>query len=101
MPVTYPRTGGPVGIWKLLSIRVAFRRINVRTRFGRRCQPAYAPAPTSQGQRVRYSDVRAWANVYCERRKAMTKTAVNDLRPCWRCDGIAFWRARDGVVHCA
>ena len=31
----------------------------------------------------------------------MTKTAVNDLRPCWRCDGITFWRARDGVVHCA
>jgi len=26
----------------------------------------------------------------------MTKTAVNDLRPCWRCDGITFWRARDG-----
>jgi hypothetical protein len=31
----------------------------------------------------------------------MTKTAVNDLRPCWRCDGITFWRARDGVVQCA
>ena len=31
----------------------------------------------------------------------MTKTAVNKLRPCWRCDGITFWRARDGVVHCA
>ena len=30
----------------------------------------------------------------------MTKTAVNDLRPCWRCDGITFWRERDGVVHC-
>jgi hypothetical protein len=35
------------------------------------------------------------------RGKAMTKTAVNDLRPCWRCDGITFWRARDGVVHCS
>jgi hypothetical protein len=56
---------------------------------------------TSQGLRVRYGDVRAWANVYSERGKAMTKTAVNDLRPCWRCDGITFWRARDGVVHCA
>ena len=31
----------------------------------------------------------------------MTKTAVNDLRPCWRCDGITFWRARDGAIHCA
>ena len=31
----------------------------------------------------------------------MTKTAMNDLMPCWRCDGITFWRARDGVVHCA
>jgi hypothetical protein len=31
----------------------------------------------------------------------MTKAAVSDLRPCWRCDGITFWRARDGVVHCA
>ena len=29
----------------------------------------------------------------------MTKTAVNDLRPCWRCDGITFWRARDGVIQ--
>ena len=31
----------------------------------------------------------------------MTKTAVNDLRPCWRCDGITLWRSRDGVIHCA
>src|SRR5215472_12813133 len=31
----------------------------------------------------------------------MTKTAVNDLRPCWRCDGITLWRSRGGVVHCA
>ena len=31
----------------------------------------------------------------------MTKTAVNDLRPCWHCDGIAFWPARDGAIHCA
>ena len=31
----------------------------------------------------------------------MKKTAVNDLRPCWRCDGITFWRARDGAVRCA
>jgi len=31
----------------------------------------------------------------------MTKTAVNDLMPCWRCNGNSFWRARDGVVHCA
>ena len=31
----------------------------------------------------------------------MTKTAVNELGPCWRCYGITFWRARDGVVHCA
>ena len=31
----------------------------------------------------------------------MTKAVVNDLRPCWRCDGITFWRIRDGVVHCA
>jgi hypothetical protein len=31
----------------------------------------------------------------------MMKTAVNDLRPCWRCDGIAFWPARDGAIHCA
>ena len=23
------------------------------------------------------------------------------LRPCWRCDGITFWQACDGVVHCA
>jgi len=31
----------------------------------------------------------------------MTKTAVNDLRPCWRCDGITLWRSRDGAIHCA
>jgi len=31
----------------------------------------------------------------------MTKTAMNDLRPCWRCEGITLWRSRDGVVHCA
>jgi hypothetical protein len=31
----------------------------------------------------------------------MTKTAVNDLRPCLRCDGITFWRTRDGAIHCA
>src|SRR5215472_243479 len=31
----------------------------------------------------------------------MAKTAVSDLRPCWRCDGITFWRARDGAIHCA
>src|SRR5215472_4284934 len=29
------------------------------------------------------------------------KTAVNDLMPCWRRNGNSFWRARDGVVHCA
>src|SRR5262249_51556825 len=46
------------------------------------------------------SDIRRtrWHNA---RGEAMTKTAANDLRPCWRCDGITFWRARDGVVHCA
>jgi hypothetical protein len=31
----------------------------------------------------------------------MTKPAVNDLGPCLRCDGITFWRARDGAIHCA
>jgi hypothetical protein len=31
----------------------------------------------------------------------MTKTAVNDLRPCWRCNGLTYWRDRDNVVHCA
>src|SRR5262249_17474374 len=29
----------------------------------------------------------------------MTKTAVNDLMPCWRCNGNSFWRARGGGVH--
>jgi hypothetical protein len=31
----------------------------------------------------------------------MTKTALNDLRPCWRCDEITLWRSRDGAIHCA
>ena len=31
----------------------------------------------------------------------MTKTAENDSRPCWRCDGTTFWRDRGGTIHCS
>jgi hypothetical protein len=27
--------------------------------------------------------------------------ATKDLRPCWRCGGLAFWRSGDRGLHCA
>ncbi len=26
---------------------------------------------------------------------------MKELHPCWRCGCLNFWRARDGVIHCA
>ena len=25
---------------------------------------------------------------------------MTELRPCWRCDDLTFWRGRDNQIHC-